>query len=1087
MTRSRVFTGILFLSLLVAVAYGQTTRDPFLGNYMLGNSAEMVLLRFPFDQDSIINTLFDCLPGLNPVSAFGINDFAGSHSFDVAMADVDGDGKEEAGAVWRGSDGSLVLSVSRFTRGTVGLEQRVVTPLPGTPARTGPVRILRGLFHDGPCDEFAIGYWNTDETIRIMIVDVDSTTLTPTVRGQIGDVTLPSSLAEDAYFDVAAGDFDRDGLDEIFLTKVNAHADCTTGNMVAYVNTHLYCCVYDYDPVAALFTHHASVAFDVSRMRVVMSLFGVTSSDTRTGGLAATAGDYRGDGRDEPLVCWSGGAVLGSPLAGSTPYGELMAWPLQVSENLDTLQLLANGLISCDVYAPTDITDATSWGLWPVCAASADLNGDGSDELVTGGLRNVCVYRPDNVGRFTLFATRPVPIYGAWLGGTSHRMLAIADVDADTLQSHWTPELVVTLSGTYLFTGCDASWEVLGFTVDTTNLSLQNMFVKAEGTINPRNAFPLILGSADWAIALGDVNGDAIRLRNPRRLVRQSVLQPLVVLNALPIHFDDFGGARYDVCKSYNENTGKFTATYEQQTGQTVQFSTEVKSDWGLSSTLSYGGSFLGIGVKGHLTAKYGQGFSKKQQSSQSVTVTETATTRDDDYICATVTDYEYWEYELYRGGQKGGNIVAVIPHLQFPPTRWISGKSWDAMWWYTPRHEVGNILSYIPGGGVPVESDVDTLLHLFTPYQASQKAGMDWEIKFEDFMSSSQESSRNIGFEAGASVSGWGFEASLEGHYDRSELSTATSTATSGVRVLLHVDEIDKGLGDVDYTIGPCVYWAANGALTIDYSVTPATSGGIGLETWWDTHYGHLPDPAFNLPWRLDPEKGYSLGTDAAKRWLSKSIRVSPSVVRPGDRTTIFARVYNYSLVPLTAQVPVRFFVGDPDSGGVPIVGDGGVTELHTVGTIGARAYQNMQMAWTVPLNLSGNVRVFGLIDPDSSLAEVHETNNKGFTALTLLGTSGVTERHADRVPGEFALFQNYPNPLNPSTVIRFAIPRRTHVSLKVYDLLGREVQTLLDAERPAGVHTAWFDGSRYATGVYFYRLEAGKFVSTRKLLLLK
>jgi hypothetical protein len=90
-------------------------------------------------------------------------------------------------------------------------------------------------------------------------------------------------------------------------------------------------------------------------------------------------------------------------------------------------------------------------------------------------------------------------------------------------------------------------------------------------------------------------------------------------------------------------------------------------------------------------------------------------------------------------------------------------------------------------------------------------------------------------------------------------------------------------------------------------------------------------------------------------------------------------------------------------------------------------------------------------------------------------------------RSPVRYALKQNYPNPFNPTTTIRYQLPSRSYVTLTVYDLLGRKVGTLVDGVEEPGEKSTTFDGSSLASGVYFYRLKAGEFVQTRKLVLVR
>jgi hypothetical protein len=85
------------------------------------------------------------------------------------------------------------------------------------------------------------------------------------------------------------------------------------------------------------------------------------------------------------------------------------------------------------------------------------------------------------------------------------------------------------------------------------------------------------------------------------------------------------------------------------------------------------------------------------------------------------------------------------------------------------------------------------------------------------------------------------------------------------------------------------------------------------------------------------------------------------------------------------------------------------------------------------------------------------------------------------------FTLHQNYPNPFNPRTAIRYELPGSSHVTLAVYDVLGREVALLVNETQPAGAHVASFEATSLSSGAYFYRLQAGKFIDTKRLLLVR
>ncbi|MCG3120070.1 MAG: hypothetical protein ALAOOOJD_02671 [bacterium] len=99
----------------------------------------------------------------------------------------------------------------------------------------------------------------------------------------------------------------------------------------------------------------------------------------------------------------------------------------------------------------------------------------------------------------------------------------------------------------------------------------------------------------------------------------------------------------------------------------------------------------------------------------------------------------------------------------------------------------------------------------------------------------------------------------------------------------------------------------------------------------------------------------------------------------------------------------------------------------------------------------------------------------------------TGVASSKSETVARDFQLAQNYPNPFNPSTSIAFSLGKAGAVKLQVFNALGQKVATLVNGKMPAGQHSVIWDASNVPSGIYFYRLEAGAFSQTRKMVLMK
>jgi protocatechuate 3,4-dioxygenase beta subunit len=195
-------------------------------------------------------------------------------------------------------------------------------------------------------------------------------------------------------------------------------------------------------------------------------------------------------------------------------------------------------------------------------------------------------------------------------------------------------------------------------------------------------------------------------------------------------------------------------------------------------------------------------------------------------------------------------------------------------------------------------------------------------------------------------------------------------------------------------------------------------------------------------------------------------------------------------------------------DSGAATVHGQ--VKDNHGSPLNGAFVYAENSNQQTASFGISddqGNYTISGLIPgsyivssqlygydnnqlPSSvSLSYSTQSSVSASSSFSLTPDDNVTavKESTPAVTASFKLNQNYPNPFNPSTIISYSIPNQSKVTLKVYNILGSEVATLVDEYKPAGNYSVIFNAARLSSGVYFYQIKAGNFVSTKKLMLLK
>jgi hypothetical protein len=161
-----------------------------------------------------------------------------------------------------------------------------------------------------------------------------------------------------------------------------------------------------------------------------------------------------------------------------------------------------------------------------------------------------------------------------------------------------------------------------------------------------------------------------------------------------------------------------------------------------------------------------------------------------------------------------------------------------------------------------------------------------------------------------------------------------------------------------------------------------------------------------------------------------------------------------------------------------VTVWGDNPLTEVKDGAVAGELLSMTLWSSWEGCEKQMSMVQIRNVLDAKNE--EALSFRPDGVFAVT------ATMQHST-VPHTFELGQNYPNPFNPATVIRFQLPSSGAVTLKVFDVLGREVATILDGFQQAGTYSIRWDASQLSSGVYIYRLHAGENSALRKMLLMK
>ncbi|MFO8029612.1 MAG: T9SS type A sorting domain-containing protein [Cyclonatronaceae bacterium] len=984
--------------------------------------------------------------------------------YSMVTADIDGNGLSEIVASWIIQNKVEVVAMRAdpyyLAAGNLGdsiavWEDTMHVTKPGPDPYSGdgwlrtPPLLTSGDFRGNGTDEFVLAYMaDVSGTVRlhlaIFVADDGLTSIREAASSIVQTMVIdqPEALRPSRrpleMFALTAGDFNGNGKDELLLV----------GRESSDEGWNIFASMYSFDGenrLDRILHEHIYSMSDISNG----ALFEIQN-------MSVLSGPFHHLETEQ--------AVVGFNVFNADNIHVSYMLGLSFDESLTEV------IVSEEAFRRARTTTTWDWMEWDNVLQAADINGNGFDEIVShAGFQSektYNIYQLDDRLEFVDYALNlPLGTPDSPVFVVGH---VIMDPDGDkdipeiaTGNSLYAPE--IGEDGEYLGTGLVASPGLGPY-----------------GCWFPNGQYPY---NCSNPLRAAELDGD-VRLGTPVHSRITDIVQPLVILNAPPTHFDVLDGESYDVSKMYYDNVPAFSATYVKSEETTAEVETEFHKDWGGSATLSGSARYYGATVSGYITGKYGEKFSEVAGSSQSVYERLEITAVGDNRLFATILEYDIWEYPVYGNGVEQGHILVIEPTVT--ENRWFNSKSPSA-YSFVPDHEIGNILSYRQYPDPALNPSADEIIKIGNSHGLGPDTEDYWWLRFEDFEETSATTQKEYGVEFGGSVSAWGVKAEVDGHYSKEEISTHTTRVRKGLELGVNLGAVDMELGKVGYSITPYTYWSGEGALVLDYTVQPELSPNPDVSpTWWQMHYNGKPDPAFILPWRYDPEKGYALSNPEMERHESRDISFFPRDPLPGDVVTITARIRNFSLVATPEGVGVSFYIGDPDHGGTLIEGDCGNTIFYT-SPLPARGTGVVEMEWTFPAGIGTRPYIFGLIDAGQAIAEIHENNNKGWRRLGGPLSVGIEDDIPSDLPVSFALQQNYPNPFNPSTTIRFELPMDVKVRLEVFDMLGRRVAVLADGEYGSGHHSVQFNTGNLASGLYLYRLQAPNFTQTRKMMVIK
>jgi hypothetical protein len=987
----------------------------------------------------------------------------GNGKMSVVSGNLNNDAFDDVIAIWETSEHMIEVLVPHFDT-TINVWNyetsfTISGPVIAGKSEKGRIFIRKGNFDNDEMDEFVIAFLDNAYQIHLEVYDSDGT-LVPTLKASLTDEDLSANPAGQIRFSITTGDFNNDGIDEIAIASYNSNTGTAT-------EQGLFAKIYQ--------VSGSSIVPKVSEIIFEKPDFPIYDID-----LCIKAYPQYSLGTDVLAVAFNFIDFENADDYIDNTFLQLV----EVKADLSGFTM--------DISKRNALEKQYDNAIWNLLLESGDLDDDGKEELVFVIGNSMNVYTPDDQLNLASKCSGAVPNVGEEGAEYTYgyEFLALDNVD-----QYEGDEIIVVRN---IF---NPEWDA----EDDQYFHLQIYGTQGDSAHCPTIArytdeeVPFDWPKRNYALTVGNFDASTVTIHKPvyRRL--SEIAQPVVILNAPPIHFDIFDSLVYDINHCFEGEPCDFVATYVKEENDTKLVSTTVQATLdvavGVESNSTVGAEVSaepgGIGVAAsysqdfefHLFGKYGEHLESTNTKIESNSITVAVNAREDDMVYSTITDYDSWEYPYSKGDSKeySGSIWAIIPvHVE---GRWFPSKSISGLN-YRPNHEVGNILSYYeydqttdpPNLEQYVGADNNTITSTL-----SATGDLRWKLNRTHFEENSADSLIEYGIDFKLSAFAYAEVVSNNAY-----AYTYKTSVGESLDISVYMGFIDRAYGPTEYRVTPYAYWSKQGALIIDYSVEPEVDVQ-GSKTWWQEKYGDYSDPTLILPWRLDPEKGYGI-YEEAKRQQTKDIVLDPLIPGFGDTVLVTATIRNFSLKNTPGSVKANFYIGDPNEGGTLISDINGATEFQTDGIVKARSLKTIEFQWDYPDNLGKFTRIYVVLDPENSIEEIHENNNIGWVVVGApQSITNIESPLAESKKQTSILQQNYPNPFSDLSNIEYILSVGSKITLSIYDVSGMLLKSYSEGYMEPGLHSIEIDGYLFETGIYFYTIQGSFATETRKMIIIQ